>query len=658
MKKSVKLSVKGLFLLIVVALIISLFFNVIVSGEEIKKFDPNDPRTWQYGTDNELKSINSESIYARYTGYPQVIENLWNKFDEKAKNDFLETEILRKTKLKITLEGLGNKDLKFKDGKLTDSKGAIFDINNFPKDLKKISYDSQKGFIYEYSDGKKITLDNGGVDKEGKTYGTKDGKNDGVIHLTGEIVIKGNKINLVDEKSSISINGKSYLFGESKGLPSYVMIFGKEVYGANNVKMVSLGEAIINIPTKDTVLIFNEGDPLKISGIGNQYFQLYGKTLRGVGEGSVNILKSFDEVSIKGSAENGITIYNGETKDYAIKFQGDQTDIPRTIKEAPFDIANIDNVLDTKRHYSLGTNENGARYFSDNQKTIVVGNVYVNYKGKEQNQEGVGKAPNLLTAVSTSFSLGKIDQENIPEGLSKQDYLAYLSQSKDKAVEFKFNQITDNYLNKLITTPVKEAIGGEFFNKLKTISDKAAEYGFIEPMNKEQFDDKIDKKIAENGREIIRLMDLAIKEKVEPKFREVSSNIPTDEFLNSLFSNQILQGVTGIDVSSSLGSASGAANGAKAYVDYSDAIQKVYGTYGKIPADTKVRLVLAGDSAYGLISPPVANIKVGDQWKKVEMDPIKFPINTNTANLLINKANQQSDRLNGWNKYSENQKKK
>ncbi|VVB78443.1 Uncharacterised protein [uncultured archaeon] len=629
-----------------------------VNAEEQKKFDPNDARTWEYGSDSQLKTISAQDLFLHYKGYPDVIENLWTKFDEGAKNDFLETQIFKETKLKIASQNLGNKDLKLKDGKLTSPLGAVFDMNNFPKDLTKISYDSKAGFIYEYSDGKKATLDNGGIDREGKTYGTKDSKNDGVLIASGEITISGRKINLNNDKSSVLIDGRTYSFGSSKDLPSFVIVADKGIIGANNIRMAS-SDAIINVPSKDTYLIFKEGDFSSVKGVGEQYFQLYGKTLHGAGEGTVNILKSFDEVSIKGTIEKGITIYNGETDGFAIKFKGDKTEVSRSFKDAPYNIDYIDNLLDSKRYYSLKQDENGARYLTDNQKTGIFGKAYVSYFGKEQTKENsLMKVPNPATAISASFSLGLEDQENIPPGLTKEEYSAYLASSRDKSVEIKLNELNDYMISKGISKTARDIAGKEFLDNLKTIADTAAEYGFIQPMDQKTFDEKLDKATSENALKILGMMDSAVKDRPIAQFRETSSSLPAIELIDTVLGNDILkanfpQTQTAEDA---VASAKGVAYGAATYAQLSDALQSVYDNYGKIPKDTKIKMVEAGDTNYWVISTPEAKIKRGEEWVNVKMDPIKFSVNTNTNKLVMGSILGSSDRLNGWNKYQEKQK--
>lgn len=642
---------------LILLLVINLSLVLVCAQEGENKFDSEDIRTWEYGTYGELRALTSEDLYLHYKGYPEVIEDLWEKFSEKSKNDFLETESYRKTKSKVVFENLGHKDLRLKDGVLTSPNGAIFDMNNFPDDLKKISYDSEKGFIYEYGNGKKITIDNGGVDKEGKVFGTKDGKNDRMQHLAGEIVITGKRINLIDESSEIIVSERTFSFGQSKNEPSFVIISAEGIYGVNNVKVTS-SEANFNIPAKNTYLIFQKGDYSGTAGISEQYFQLFDNILIGAGEGSVNLLKSFEEIHIKGSGE-GITVYNGETNDFPIEFIGDKTNIPRLIKDAPFDMESINNVLDEKKYYSLKTDENGARYFSDNQKTSIVGKAYVSYFGIEQIKENsLLKIPGPATAVSASFELGVIDQKNIPEGLDREGYLEYLSESEHKSAEFRLNKITDYMISRGIAKTARDIAGQKFLDNLRAISDKAAEYGFIETRDQTQFDKELDEAVAKGALEVLKMADSAIKNRPLASFREINSDMPAVEFVDTILGSEVIQeNIPGAEtVSDTIANAKGVVFGVQTYIDLSDALQKVYDTYGIIPKDTSVRIVRAGNDAYGVVDSPAIKLRKGDEFVDVRMEPIKFSINPDTANIIMNGVSKSSDRLSGWNRYQKGQK--
>ena len=182
----------------------------------------------------------------------------------------------------------------------------------------------------------------------------------------------------------------------------------------------------------------------------------------------------------------------------------------------------------------------------------------------------------------------------------------------------------------------------------------------MEQMDQKQFDQKVDKTISDNALKLLGLMDSTIKEKPIFNFRETSPNIPIVELVDSILGNEILrQNTPDIKTAADIVSgAKGIAYGARTYVDLSYAFQNIHDTYGMIPKDTRVRIVQAGSDAYMVVSPPATEVKRNEQVQTIQMEPIRFNINLNTANLLINQANRQSDRLSGWDKYQEKQKKK
>jgi hypothetical protein len=523
MKKSIKI----LFLLI----IIGLFFNVLVSGEEIKKFNPSDPRTWEFGTDNEVKSITTEEIYTRYSGYPEVIEKLWNKFDEKAKNDFLETEIFRKTKLRISLENLGYKDLKFKDGKLTDSKGAVFDMNNFPKDLKKIIYDSQKGFIYSTEgDGYKgsLVVNKGGYGADG-FYGTGspidgakwNGKGDAVQDSQkGLILNNGAEFDVKNKDNLITYKQK---FNDKEGL---VEIVSSSRAKLTNSEAKDSKNGIIGAEDIATFAVFDDDpvDSKQYARIGSKEVNFYGEKM------DLEILRDFEKVVGSGIG-NGVNFING---DFKLKFKGENIYPLRDIKNIKYKVDLIQNNENLKQTYGIKTTKGGINFFYVNKDgRVILGDVYNTVPSSENpdGREVPKKLGPVVTGTKVEFPENQISE--LPSGLSQEQLIEELKKFDKGTVSFEtYNQLTTSIDELIADKSLKAILSGnkEAVNELKNSLKTASDWGFIQPISSEDVDKKLKEAVISGVRTGSSALGLFVEKKDSTQSRVQSTvdNVATN----------------------------------------------------------------------------------------------------------------------------------
>ena len=68
-------------------------------------------------------------VYLRYKGYKDLIEELFPKFSEEARNGFGEAETERLTGRKIKYD-IAHPDVTLQNGMLLNGKGGFFELNN------------------------------------------------------------------------------------------------------------------------------------------------------------------------------------------------------------------------------------------------------------------------------------------------------------------------------------------------------------------------------------------------------------------------------------------------------------------------------------------------------------------------------------------------
>lgn len=608
MKRDVNLIMKSFYLKFCVLLILSfLLISVPVSAV----FSSSDGKTWNEGAPKDFGKITAEDMSKNQ----DYLEANWNKFVPKQKNDFISNELKKTLGYEVKVENLGSLELKYSKGILRDKDNAVFDIKNPPKGLKKITYDNKKGFIYDFGDGSIIEMKKGGLnkDKEAMFLGTgflgmsKD-ISKGVKYESGKVSFDGEKFSLTDANSKISLDGKTYSLGNTKTNPGIVKVIEKDIVFGSNVISNYLGNAIFNIPNEGGYLIYKAGDFSK-SDYAGKYFQIYDKNLVidansiTKEQPSVNILKSFDLVSVSGSDEVGVKVFNGESKNFGIEFKGKNTNIPTQIKEMPFDIALIENQKNGIIH-SLTTKE-GVKVLTDEKKTTMVGKLIVNYLGIAQNFE-------LGAAFIGSMKTSQIDFEKIPKGMNEQQYYKWIAGLDQKSLETQINiPITKEMIQSVRDSKISGTIGNENYEVLKTMFGLASSAGIIPNSDSSKIEGKLN-----NVRSATRLLNLGAG---------LAGNL-------GIIDKKYVDLTEKAAVAPDLGIA-----GAK----FNDGVNQFFNTYdNKIPSGTKFNLYIQGDNARVTMVPPDNKMK-----------PVEFTMERKAANYLFGEIIPKYPRLSGWNSY-------
>jgi hypothetical protein len=600
-------------------LIILFFVANIIADTTWNKEDIN---TWNEANEEQIKTITSEEIYSAWKENPEIIEELFKKFNEEDLKKALEKRLFEIYETEIKVKNLESSQLTLKEGIISDKKGARFNINNFPEDLKSISYDPEKGFTYSFEEGS-FTTDIGYLDKDKILNGIEkySGMNNKIKYLSGEVSYKEWKVSLIDEHSEVILEDQKYSKGELTDKPSYLAMVQEGLHVASNVKVHQEKSAILNIPEKQTTLVFKEA---KIPKEMNQYIQLYDNQFKAEGEGiSANLLKDFDQVSIK--SEEGITIYVGEDNNYPIEFVGEETRIPTQIQQIPHKISILSNENDIEKYFSIKQDSNGVSYIEDHQKLFLAGNVYVNFRGDQM------QIQNRLTAFEGTGLIGVVDYKEIPEGLTREEFGNWIRDN----VEYKQFEATIHLEGGIDSGRLEMAIANQrkkLITDLNGFLDIAEEYnllsisqqlGYLEGIDltdRQELEKAVDKKFAEGVIQAANFFNENIAQNIPGVFREVQDNNPVLRTVDNLIGGSQLL------TNTPLTNIEGMIQTVEAYNTIVGEVERVYKESGEnfLPG-TKFAVELRGNQAYFKITAP-------------EGSPTQVPLPPEIAKQIINRA--------------------
>jgi len=632
----------GLFLILI--LVVNLSF---VIAQDEKEFDPEDGATWESATDAELQTLSADNLFDSTDS--AVVEDLWEKFNSNAKNGFMDKKLPE-----ISVEGLGSDKLILEGNVLKEKGGkALLDISKLPKNLKKITYESGKGFIYDFGDENTFSTDAGYVDENGVLQGISDGMDGRFKYEGGEVSFKGELFSLLDENAKLNIDGIEFTRGNLDS-PGIIKTTDKGIYVTLNTHFNN-GEVSGITLGKQTYLLFRGDDFSK--QIKSQFVQAYGDSLTVNGEGiQVHTLKDYRDVVAKGSETNPVTIYNGAGDDFPIEFAGEWTNVPTQIRGAPHDMFKIDNQNNQEHYFSITKiSEDGPRILTDHQKLVTAGDVNINLAGGIQNPANYlsESIANLASLATISMEMGGEDLNKISEGSDRETQIKAFQDSEHKSIGLQTNQrLTGSMIKEVVSEEGVSAIGGDkegsFLSGLKGTIDKASEWGLMEPVTREDYDKGVDDAMAGSAKAVMDLFQESAGRLPVSEYRDVSEKsgwniadtIAGNSWLKDTFvensARYLEEGATGLISGTKITSGK-----AKAYADFSEGMEKVYERYGSFPKGTDVRIELRENRAFGEIIPPESRTRVDGEWQTIKMEPIQFPINPSVANEMINDFNQR-----------------
>ncbi|MDP2925680.1 MAG: HEAT repeat domain-containing protein [Nanoarchaeota archaeon] len=629
MKKRVKKELCIGFFLLVFFLVNLIINTSLVSAQ----FNKEDPRTWESASDLELKLITSEDIFLHYTGYKDLTERLWLKFSENARNRFIEAEAEKLSKLKIKSD-LAKDGLILQNNVILNNKGGVFDLTNAPEGLEEIGYENEK-FVYKFSSGGTVKMSKGGYGKEG-IHSTETILDTGVFKFTGEGVAEpdfDNKKIKLDNGVELFLKNINYK-QLNANIPGYVdFVSGTRAVVKTIEAKGDYGS--IKAYNNPILAVFDE-EPIS-EDYSQQFARVTEKQVNFYGDDITIAISNNKEKVVGTGVGRGVTISDGDSE---IKFIEDKIKFPRTVKDFKYNIDEIKNEKIPENVFKIIKSITGESYLFHNSKRVVAGKIYYTSPPDPDNPKGSPtNSVKIATQIVTSMT-AKGYMDNIPEGLSREEFIEYLKNSDDWSLLMQINSQLKEPLDERIRREAIEAIAHKgdklAVDKLKELVKKANDWGLIEFVSPERVDELVKQSIESGVTTIENGLDWVVGEK-----KAVKENI------NSLTATAVTEGYFGVklppEYGRSIDSATETAGETSSPLDdiiyFRDMIRQVQEQHQGIFPRSEINFEQIG--SVGIISiTPIKNIIIieGDERREVKKgNPVQFTVDSKTSRLLRNK---------------------
>lgn len=561
---------------------------------------------------------------------------VWKTTPDPKKISFLKTNYFKD----INIQGLNHETLFWQEGEILGNEKTWIDLTQILEGLKSLGYDGEK-FIYDFGDGK-VETGVGSleiVDGELKLVGSE-GYEDFSFTLNNNGIIRITEEGIFFKNAELKIGERTFK-QNNPDHESYIKIFKEdfeddsvEHYKVDNVEVISEKIDIKTPQGIETDVIFNSKLDYTKKGY-SQYAQVLEDIFLMSGKDISASLKDDFKNIIANSIEGKLTLIDGDLK---IDFEGAETrsSVERAVNgEIPFRVDKIINKNNEEKYLVIEESPDGDNYLRDHQFRTIVGKVYYNLGDSLEEQR------RLASILGFSSRIGKVDESEIPEDASEQEYHEAVKNSKYKSVEVSILKkqgggITDYEIEKgigdAIEGYVSELFGVEITPEIRQAIRDSENAGELTDEQQRA------KRITEISGELAKAVVGSIARNQErigsSEFRQPERLQRGARLLGNLFDARLLEGVVPEPVSGPLKQALDIAPTMEVFLQYSHALAKVHNTYGLYPYKMKISMEMRGDKAYGIVSAPP--VREGNEI--IRMDPIEFEIPIKTADRLIKRT--------------------